>query len=106
MIFSIWFLIITLSCIVFFNRYVFLEPNLKLKIPIFLSRVLNYSAPCLLASICAPIIFLRNETFDYTISNNYLLGAIITIILSLLIKRLVVVVIFSLCIFYTLVYLL
>lgn len=104
MIFSVWFLIIALSCIVFFNRYIFLEPNLGIKIPVFLSRVLNYSAPCLLASICAPIIFLRNETFDYSISNSYLLGAIITILLSLLIKRLVVVVILSLCVFYTLVY--
>jgi branched-subunit amino acid transport protein len=104
MIFSIWFLIIILSCIVFFNRYIFLDPNLGIKIPVFLSRVLKYSAPCLLASICAPIIFLRNEAFDYSISNSYLLGAIITILLSLLIKRLVVVVIFSLCVFYTLVY--
>ncbi|VCZ60903.1 hypothetical protein BANRA_03736 [Acinetobacter baumannii] len=40
-----------------FNRYYFLEPNVKVKLPVLMNKMLNYSAPCLLSAICIPVIF-------------------------------------------------
>lgn len=42
-----WFMILGLAAIVFFNRYYFLEPHVKIKLPLILNKMLNYSAPCL-----------------------------------------------------------
>ncbi len=47
-----WLMILGLAAIVFFNRYYFLEPNVKVKLPVLMNKMLNYSAPCLLSAIC------------------------------------------------------
>ncbi|EOM2725302.1 AzlD domain-containing protein, partial [Acinetobacter baumannii] len=52
-----WLMILGLAAIVFFNRYYFLEPNVKVKLPVLMNKMLNYSAPCLLSAICIPVIF-------------------------------------------------
>ena len=52
-----WTYILILAAIVFFNRYLFLEPRVDIKFPHFFEKMLKYSAPCLLTAICAPIIF-------------------------------------------------
>lgn len=40
-----WLMILGLAAIVFFNRYYFLEPNVKVKLPVLMNKMLNYSAP-------------------------------------------------------------
>lgn len=52
-----WSFIFLLAAIVFFNRYLFLEPKVAIQFPMFFERMLKYSAPCLLSAICIPIIF-------------------------------------------------
>lgn len=52
-----WALLLTLAAVVFFNRYVFLEPKVAIRLPKLLERMLHYAAPCLLAAICVPIVF-------------------------------------------------
>jgi branched-subunit amino acid transport protein len=55
-------MILGLAAILFFNRYYFLEPNVKVKLPIFINKMLNYSAPCLLSAICIPIVFFEGAS--------------------------------------------
>ena len=56
-----WFMILGLAAIVFFNRYYFLEPNVKIKLPLIMNKMLNYSAPCLLTAICIPVVFFDGD---------------------------------------------
>ena len=52
-----WTLLLALAAVVFFNRYVFLEPAVAVRLPKLVERMLHYAAPCLLAAICVPIVF-------------------------------------------------
>jgi len=95
-----WLLILTLAAIVFFNRYIFLEPNIPLKIPPLINKALKYSAPCLLTAICGPIILMDHGIIREFPNNPYFLGAIFSVIISLLIRNIVVAVLLSLAVFY------
>ncbi len=56
-----WTLLLTLIAVVFFNRYVFLEPKTAVQLPAFALRMLKYAAPCLMVSISLPIVFLNSS---------------------------------------------
>lgn len=99
-----WFLILALATIVFFNRYVFLEPNVPLKIPNLVNRALKYSAPCLMTAICGPIILMEHGAIREFPNNPYFLGALISIVISFYIKNIVSAVLLSLAAFYTINY--
>lgn len=99
-----WFLILALATIVFFNRYIFLEPNVPLKIPNLVNRALKYSAPCLMTAICGPIILMEHGATRKFPNNPYFLGALISIIISFYIKNIVSAVLLSLAAFYTINY--
>lgn len=99
-------LLLTLAVIVFINRYIFLDPNVPVRMPGIFRDALRYSAPCLLTAICGPIILLDNHELRAFPENPYLWGAICAIGLSFFIRRMVVAVIASLTVFYLLVYLL
>ncbi len=99
-----WELLLILALIVFCNRYFFLEPNIKIRLPVFIEKMLIYSAPCLLTAICTPIIFfngqiLRNIPFD-----PYFIGSIICIFLALLIRNILLNLAISLVFFYAMIY--
>ncbi|ALH95649.1 AzlD domain-containing protein [Acinetobacter equi] len=102
----IWLLILGLSSIVFFNRYVFLEPTIRFHLPKFLTKMLNYAAPCLMVSLCIPIIFYQSSQFRGVIDNIYLYSAIFTILFVLITRHLLMSVVFSLMFFYFLLYIL
>ncbi|MGL4354590.1 MAG: AzlD domain-containing protein [Aeromonas popoffii] len=99
-----WFLILALATIVFFNRYIFLEPNVPLKIPNLINRALKYSAPCLMTAICGPIILMEHGAIREFPNNPYFLGALISIVISFYIKNIVSAVLLSLAAFYTINY--
>ncbi|MGL6351347.1 AzlD domain-containing protein [Aeromonas popoffii] len=99
-----WFLILALATIVFFNRYIFLEPNVPLKIPNLVNRALKYSAPCLMTAICGPIILMEHGAIREFPNNPYFLGALISIVISFYIKNIVSAVLLSLAAFYTINY--
>ncbi|MEZ8093683.1 AzlD domain-containing protein [Photobacterium swingsii] len=73
--------ILAMTAIVFFSRYVFLEPRVPLKLNKHALRLLSYSSPAILTAIWAPIIFLPDGELSVSINNPYLLAAIITAIL-------------------------
>ena len=98
----IWLLILGLSAIVFFNRYVFLAPTFAFQLPKFVTKMLNYAAPCLMVSLCIPIIFFQSSQFRGVIDNIYLYSAILTILFVLITRHLLMSVVFSLMTFYLL----
>ena len=95
-----WALLFTLALIVFFNRYFFLEPSVKVKFPDFFQQMLQYSAPCLLTAICAPIVFFQGETLRVAVLNPYLMGAVLSIIFAMIFKKILVSLSLSLLCFY------
>jgi len=95
-----WFMILGLAAIVFFNRYYFLEPNVKIKLPLIMNKMLNYSAPCLLTAICIPVVFFDGDTLKGIIDNPYIYAAIFCIVISVYLKRVLLSVIASLVFFY------
>lgn len=97
-----WVFILSLSCITFFNRYLFLEPKTRIKLPLFVMRMLKYAAPCLMISICIPLIFFEAGQLKNLIYNNYLYGAIFTLCISLYTRRLLLSIMLSLLFFYVL----
>lgn len=97
-----WVFILSLACVTFFNRYLFLEPNTKINLPLFVMRMLKYAAPCLMISICIPLIFFEADQFKGLIYNNYLYGAIFTLCISLYTRRLLLSIMLSLVFFYVL----
>ncbi|MBL0640827.1 AzlD domain-containing protein [Aeromonas veronii] len=99
-----WILILALATTVFFNRYIFLEPNVPLKIPKIINRALKYSAPCLMTAICGPIILMEHGAIREFPNNPYFMGALISIIISFYIKNIVSAVLLSLAAFYTINY--
>lgn len=99
-----WIFIFGLALIVFVNRYVFLEPNFTFKLPDFVERMLGYAAPCLMISICFPIIFYQGNEFRDIDDNMYLYGAIFTLVVVKYTKNMLLNIVLSLVFFYGLIY--
>ncbi|MCU4425929.1 AzlD domain-containing protein [Acinetobacter sp. WU_MDCI_Abxb74] len=95
-----WFMILGLAAIVFFNRYYFLEPNVKVKLPVVMNKMLNYSAPCLLTAICIPVVFFDGDNLKGIVDNPYIYAAIFCLVISIYLKRVLLSVITSLVFFY------
>jgi len=95
-----WFMILGLAAIVFFNRYYFLEPNVKVKMPLVMNKMLNYSAPCLLTAICIPVVFFDGDNLKGVVDNPYIYAAIFCLVISIYLKRVLLSVITSLVFFY------
>ena len=101
-----WLLLLSLALIVFLNRYFFLEPKVAFKLPHWIENMLQYSTPCLLTAICAPIVFFNDQQLRALPLDAYFLTAIICIVLALISKKILVNLGLSLLCFYGLFYLL
>ncbi|WP_151980509.1 AzlD domain-containing protein [Acinetobacter guerrae] len=97
-----WLMICALAAIVFFNRYVFLSPNVNIRLPAFVERMLKYSAPCLLTAICLPIVFFDGDQIRFLPTNAYLYAAILCVILAYFHVKIIYNVVISLLFFYCL----
>ena len=100
----IWALIITLTAVVFSLRYVFLIPQLPVRLPLIIRQALSYSAPCLLTAICAPVILLTEHELKSFPDNPYLWGALFCVIIASVIKNMLLTVGLTLAFFYGLIY--
>lgn len=74
--------IFLLACITFFSRYLFLHPKLPLKLGAKMTHFLSFSAPAVLTAIWVPIIFIKDESFNSSLTNPYLLAATIAVFTS------------------------
>lgn len=99
-----WTLLLSLALIVFINRYFFLEPKVDFKLPTLIGYMLQYSAPCLLTAICAPIVFFNGNALRSLPLDAYFLAAIICVILALISKKILINLALSLVCFYVLYY--
>lgn len=99
-----WLLLCSLALIVFINRYVFLEPKVAIRLPVFFQQMLQYSAPCLLVAICAPIVFFQGDQLRVNIFDPYILSAVLCVILALLNQQILLNLSLALVCFYTLNY--
>ncbi len=74
--------ILLMAALVFVSRYLFLEPKLPVKLGTKTKRLLSYSSPAVLSAIWAPIVFAPSEQLWLSISNPFLLAAILAGILA------------------------
>ncbi|HHR5884578.1 TPA: AzlD domain-containing protein [Providencia alcalifaciens] len=100
----IWFLILSLTAVVFSLRYVFLIPQLPIRLPLIVRQALSYSAPCLLTAICAPVILLENHEPRSFPDNPYLWGALFCVVAASFLKNMLITVGLTLVFFYGLIY--
>ncbi|MDC0610412.1 AzlD domain-containing protein [Vibrio sp.] len=75
-------MILLMTALVFFSRYVFLEPRLPLKLSPAIQRLLSYSGPAVLTSIWAPIVFTHQKTLWLAPNNPFLWSALLAAILA------------------------
>ncbi|MGF1909920.1 AzlD domain-containing protein [Vibrio kasasachensis] len=69
--------ILAMAGLVFFSRYVFLEPKLPLRLAPQLQSMLGYSGPAVLTAILAPIVFAPEGELWIALDNPYLICAVL-----------------------------
>ncbi len=99
-----WFLLLSLSAVTLFNRYVFLEPKTSIQLPDFAMRMLKYAAPCLMVAIAMPIVFFSQAEWKGIFNNSYLYGALFTVFIAAFTRKLLFSIVFSLMFFYGWIY--
>ncbi|WED24477.1 AzlD domain-containing protein [Vibrio sp. JC009] len=73
--------ILAMAGLVFFSRYLFLEPKLPLRLNDKAQRLLSFSSPAILTAIWAPIVFVQDGELAIETTNPYLLGAALAVLL-------------------------
>jgi branched-subunit amino acid transport protein len=79
----IWAVIFGMGAVLFFNRYVFLEPRLPLRLGRRAQEFLGFAVPGMLTAICGPIVFMPDHQLNLSPSNPYLLAGLCTLGLML-----------------------
>lgn len=80
----VWLVIFGMGAVLFFNRYVFLEPRLPLRLGQRAREFLGFAVPGMLTAICGPIVFMPGHQLDLSLGNPYLLAGLCTVVLMLL----------------------
>ena len=91
--------ILAMSIITFFMRYAFFIKNIPIKLNENTERFLRFTAPCLLVSMAAPIVFGGIKWGVSDLTNPFLIAGMSTILISLIIKNTLFVVFLSMMIF-------
>lgn len=97
-----WAVIFGMGLIVFFNRYVFLEPRLPIRLGSNVRQFLGFAVPGMLTAICGPIVFLPEHQLNLQLDNPYLLGAAVAVALVLWTRNVLLSVLLSMGAFYLL----
>lgn len=80
----------------YLTRFPFMILSEK-KIPSGLMNYLSFIAPAILTALIAPMIFIKQGKFDISLSNNYLIAAIITALVSYFSKNMLAALISGIC---------
>lgn len=96
----IWIIIAGMTLILFFNRYLFLEPRLPIRLNRGVREFLGFAVPGMLTAICGPIIFVKNHEVDLSLDNPYLLAGLCAIGLMLWSRNVLLSVALSVGLFY------
>ncbi|CDF84460.1 AzlD domain-containing protein [Pseudomonas sp. QL9] len=98
----VWAVIVGMGLIVFFNRYVFLEPRLPIRLGSNIRQFLGFAVPGMLTAICGPIVFLPEHQLNLRLDNPYLLGSLVAVGLVLWTRNTLVSVLLSMGVFFLL----
>ncbi|TWS00676.1 AzlD domain-containing protein [Pseudomonas saxonica] len=96
----IWLIIGGMTLILFFNRYLFLEPRLPIRLNRGVKEFLGFAVPGMLTAICGPIIFIKDQTLNLSPGNPYLLAGLCAIGLMLWTRNVLLSVVLSVALFY------
>jgi branched-subunit amino acid transport protein len=94
--------ILLMAAIIFCSRYLFLEPRLPIKLSSNTLKFLSYSAPAVLSAIWAPIVFIQEHALNISFDNNYLICAIVAIVLAITTRNTLLTTILSMTLFFLL----
>lgn len=93
------YVILAMSCITFYMRYAFFIKKIPIKLSDNVQRFLRFTAPCILMSMAAPIIFGDIDFSSGDLKNPFLISGIFTILISLFIKNTLLIVFLSMLAF-------
>lgn len=96
----IFVMIIGMGLAVFFNRYLFLESRLPVRLNRGAREFLGFAVPGMLTAICGPIIFLAEHKLNLSPTNPYLLAGICAVALMFWTRSVLTTVLSSMALFY------
>ena len=96
----IYIMIVAMGLVVFFNRYLFIEPRLPVRLNRGAREFLGFAVPGMLTAICGPIIFLADHHLNLSPANPYLLAGISAVGLTYWTRNVLVTVLLSMALFY------
>lgn len=96
----IWIVIFGMGLILFFNRYVFLEPRLPIRLGNNVLHFLRFAVPGMLTAICGPIIFMPEKQLNLNYDNPYLLASIVAIALVYFTRNTLLSIVLSMVVFF------
>ena len=96
----IFLMIVLMGLVVFFNRYLFIEPRLPVRLNRGAREFLGFAVPGMLTAICGPIIFLADHHLNLNPANPYLLAGISAVALMFWTRNVLVTVLLSMALFY------
>jgi branched-subunit amino acid transport protein len=96
----IFLIVLGMGAILFFNRYVFLEPRLPLRLGQRTRDFLAFAVPGMLTAICGPIVFMPNHHLKLSLLNPYPLAAITAVLFMLWTRGVLTSVVLSAGVFY------
>ncbi|UII74235.1 AzlD domain-containing protein [Pseudomonas sp. HN11] len=96
----IYIMIVAMGLVVFFNRYLFIEPRLPVRLNRGAREFLGFAVPGMLTAICGPIIFLADHHLNLSPANPYLLAGISAVGLMFWTRNVLVTVLLSMTLFY------
>jgi len=95
-----WVIIVGMALILFFNRYLFLEPRLPIRLIRGVKEFLGFAVPGMLTAICGPIIFVKDRALNLSLDNPYLLAGLCAIGLMVWSRNVLLSVVSSVALFY------
>lgn len=98
----IYLLILGMGLILFFNRYLFIEPRLPVRLGRNVRDFLSFAVPGMLTAICGPIVFMPEHKLNLGLDNPYLLAGMCAIVLMAWTRRVLLSVVVSMGFFYIL----
>lgn len=96
----IWAVIFGMGAVLFFNRYVFLEPRLPVRLGRRAQAFLGFAVPGMLSAICGPIVFMPDHQLNLSLGNPYLLAGACTVVLMLATRNVLASVLLGMAAFY------
>lgn len=92
--------ILAMTALVFLSRYLFLEPQLPIRLNPQMQRLLSYSSPAVLTAIWAPIVFMPEEgKLWLSVNNPYIWGALIAGLLAWKTRNVLLTTVISMAVF-------